>query len=548
MQTTPMPVSRRQFFRTALIAPLASACAVGSNARGRFSHGVASGDPDAQSLLLWTRYLPDDGGSVTLDWQVAADAGFSKLLASGKAEASAARDHCAKAVAGGLPADSMVYYRFRAPDGQVSVTGRGRTLPANGERAMTLAVFACANIGFGYFNAYAHAAARDDIDLLLHLGDYIYEHNFGVYPNAAQRPPGRDALDPPHEIIALSDYRRRYAFYRADPDLQAMHARHAMMAIWDDHEFANDTWMHGAQNHQANEGPWETRRDAARQAYYEWLPIRDADLLYRQVKLGQLADLILLDTRLIGRDRQVSAPRELYNATPDSAEYARAMQRYRQQLHDPARQMLGPAQEAWLDAALAQSAARGARWQIVAQQVLVGDRPTPPQLAGMLPPEASAALRLGLERRPLIAAQGLTTQPDSWPGYMAARMRFLGSLARPGQHAVLLAGDTHNAWAYDHKVQGRHVAEFGTPGVCSPGLETSIPIAPAAVAAAMRGANPDMVWCDTAHRGYMSLMVSRATTRATWHLFDSIRRRDAKASTESSLTAQADAQGVMLQS
>jgi len=529
-----------------LLAPLATACAATSNARGRFSHGVASGDPDAESLLLWTRYLPDDGGSVTLEWQVARDAGFTQLLASGKAEASPARDHCAKAMASSLPSDSIVHYRFRAPDGQISATGRGRTLPASAERAMTLAVFACANIGFGYFNAYAHAAARDDIDLLLHLGDYIYEHHFGTYPNAAQRPPGRDTLDPPHEIIALEDYRRRYAFYRADADLQALHARHSMMAIWDDHEFANDTWRQGAQNHQANEGPWEARRDAARQAYYEWLPIRDADVLYRQVKLGALADLILLDTRLIGRDRQASVPRELFTAAPDSVEYARAMARYRQQLHDPSRQMLGAAQEAWLDQALAQSAQRGARWQIVAQQVLVGDRPTPPQLAGLLPSEASAALRLGLERRPLIAAQGLTTQPDSWPGYMAARTRLLASLARPGQHAVLLAGDTHNAWAYDHKIQGRHVAEFGTPGVCSPGLETSIPIAPATVAAAMRGANPDMVWCDTAHRGYMSLTVSRETARATWHLFDSIRHREAKASSESSLTARAEARGVTL--
>jgi alkaline phosphatase D len=546
IQAPPIQATRRQFFRTALLAPLATACAATSNARGRFSHGVASGDPDAESLLLWTRYLPDDGGSVTLEWQVARDAGFTQLLASGKTEASPTRDHCAKAIASSLPSDSIVHYRFRAPDGQISATGRGRTLPASGERAMTLAVFACANIGFGYFNAYAHAAARDDIDLLLHLGDYIYEHHFGTYPNAAQRPPGRDTLDPPHEIIALGDYRRRYAFYRADADLQALHARHSMMAIWDDHEFANDTWRQGAQNHQANEGPWEARRDAARQAYYEWLPIRDADVLYRQVKFGALADLILLDTRLIGRDRQASVPRELFTAAPDSAEYARAMARYRQQLHDPSRQMLGAAQEAWLDQVLAQSAQRGARWQIVAQQVLVGDRPTPPQLAGLLPSEASAALRLGLERRPLIAAQGLTTQPDSWPGYMAARTRLLASLARPGQHAVLLAGDTHNAWAYDHKIQGRHVAEFGTPGVCSPGLETSIPIAPATVAAAMRGANPDMVWCDTAHRGYMSLTVSRETARATWHLFDSIRHREAKASSESSLTARAEARGVTL--
>jgi len=538
--------SRRQLFRLASLAPVAVAGCVTKPSVGSFTHGVASGDPLSDSLLLWTRYRPGDGGSAPLEWQVAADASFTMLLAQGRAVADPARDHCVKLAAEKLPADSTVYYRFRAPDGEVSITGRGRTLPSRGTRPMRFAVFSCSNIGFGYFNAYAHAAARNDIDLVLHLGDYIYEMGLGTYPNAAQRVPGR-GLEPGHEIVALGDYRKRYAFYRADPDLQALHARHSMMAVWDDHEFANDSWKNGAQNHQpGEEGPWEKRRDVARQAYYEWLPIRDAEVLYRRVAIGDLADLILLDTRLIGRDHQTSAPRELFTAALDSPEYAAALARYRTVLENPARQLLGAKQEAWLDAALKASQSRAARWQILAQQVVAGMRVVSPRIGSLLPDATSAALRSTLERRAEIGKHGLTTTPDSWSGYMAARQRFLTMASAPGRRPLLLAGDTHNAWAFAHRVGSnqRMVAEFATPGVSSPGMENSVPVAPDILGAAMREANPEMLWCDTSHRGYMSLVVSRETATATWHLLRDIRQRDLTLLPEKSLTARATADGL----
>ncbi len=540
--------SRRRFLQLAGAAPLGlAACATAPQA-GRFSHGVASGDPDQTSLLLWTRYLPADGARARLTWQVAADAGFSRLLAEGEAWAEPARDYCVKAIVAGLPADTALHYRFRAADGVVSPPGRGRTLPADGQRPLTLAVFSCANIGFGHFNAYAHAAARDDLDLLLHLGDYIYELGDQVYPSPAQRAPGREGLEPPHEIVALADYRRRYAFYRADPDLQALHARHSMMAVWDDHEFANDAWRDGAQNHQPDqEGPWPARRAAARQAYYEWLPIRDVAQLYRQVALGGLADLILLDTRLAGRDRQAAVPRELYSAAPESEAYAKALARYRGQLADPRRQLLGPEQEVWLDRALAASQQRGASWQIVAQQVVLGQRFFPADIGTALPDTASANLRQSLQRRAELAQQGITTTPDSWPGYHAARQRLLDQATIAGRRVLLLAGDTHNAWAYGHRgADGRMVAEFATPGVCSPGLESFVPLAPERLAAGMRQASPDMLWCDTARRGYLSLRIGADSAEATWHLLADIRQRNTALALEHKLTARATADSLSL--
>lgn len=547
----PLPLSRRQLLGLplSLAVPLA-ACATApalapapAPALGSFTHGVASGDPDQTSLLLWTRYQAQAGGAVPLHWQVAADPGFTQPLAQGMVLADPARDCCAKAIATGLPVDAQVYYRFRAPDGQVSATGRGRTLPGpDSLRPLRLAVFSCANIGFGRFNAYAHAAARDDLDLVLHLGDYIYELGDQVYPSPAQRAPGREGLQPPHEIVALADYRRRYAFYRADADLQALHARHSMMAVWDDHEFANDTWRGGAQNHQpATEGEWSIRRDAARQAYYEWLPLRDAPQLYRQVKLGGLADLTLLDTRLVGRDHQASVPRILYDGAVDSPDYAQALARYRAEIEKPGRQLLGATQQAWLDQALAASQQRGARWQLLGQQIVFGQRFFPTDITALLPDTASANLRRVVQRRADLAAQGIATTPDSWPGYVAARNHLLARATEPGRRVLLLAGDTHNAWGFAHAgPAGRMMAEFATPAVCSPGLELSLPgVAPARLAEGMCRASPGLLWCDTARRGYLSLHLTADQARATWHLLADIRAPGLALAAEPSLVARA---------
>jgi alkaline phosphatase D len=236
-------------------------------ARG-FTHGVASGEPRQRSVMLWTRYAGGGG----LHWQVSPTADFRKIVAEGDVAADPGLEYCVKPVAGGLRPDRWYHYRFRDGRGAVSPTGRTRTLPEGRTERFTLAAFSCANLAFGHFNAYAHAAGRRDLDLLVHLGDYFYEYPAGTYPSPAEALAGR-RLDPPGEAVALADYRLRHAAYRSDPDLQRLHGLFPMVMMWDDHESANDSWHGGAENHDpAEEGPWNARKAAAQRAYREWLP------------------------------------------------------------------------------------------------------------------------------------------------------------------------------------------------------------------------------------------------------------------------------------
>jgi alkaline phosphatase D len=243
-------------------------------ARG-FTHNVASGEPRQHSVMLWTRYLPGPGESGRLSWQVSADPDFGRILADGVAEASEAHDFCVKPVAGGLAPGRWYYFRFRDARGRLSPVGRTRTLPEGAVPSFRLGLFSCSNLGFGWFNAYGHAAARRDIDLMVHVGDYLYEYQRGRYPTAAQAAAGR-VIEPAGEILRLADYRLRYAAYRSDPDLQRLHQYFPMIAMWDDHETANDSWQNGAQNHTpATEGDWAERKAAGVRAYREWLPVSD---------------------------------------------------------------------------------------------------------------------------------------------------------------------------------------------------------------------------------------------------------------------------------
>ncbi|MEL6531233.1 MAG: alkaline phosphatase D family protein, partial [Pseudomonadota bacterium] len=267
-------VSRRGLFAlTGASLAAASAPSMARTFGTGFTHSVASGEPQADSVLLWTRFVGEAG--TRLEWQVSESQNFSNPVAEGQVEATPARDWCAKAIATGLTPDRWYFFRFVAPDGTISPVGRTRTLPQGPTEKFKLVVFSCSNFGFGWFNSYAHAAEANDCDLALHLGDYIYEYGKGTYPGPAETNPGR-SLQPDTEIVALTDYRLRYATYRADPDLQRLHQVLPMIAVWDDHESTNDSWKDGAQNHQpATEGDWSVRKAVAKQVYREWMPVSD---------------------------------------------------------------------------------------------------------------------------------------------------------------------------------------------------------------------------------------------------------------------------------
>ncbi len=414
-----MVIGRRRFLQSGLagaaLAGLAGAPGCGLRAFGHpgaaprrrgespFQHGVASGDPLQDRVILWTRVSPRSGQLLTfvhVDWWIARDAEGRDVVQRGYRHVGPERDFTLKVDAEGLEPGRDYYYGFLA-DGFASPVGRTRTLPAEGATRATLAVVSCANHPQGFFNAYACLAARDDVDLVVHLGDYLYEYGNEGYGDGTAL--GR-LPDPRHETITLEDYRRRHALYKSDPDLQAAHARHPWVTIWDDHESANDAWTDGAENHGPDEGDWNARRLAAIRAYQEWMPIRDLPSgLFRSFRIPGLLDLVLLDTRLAGRDARV-----------DGKDHAGA--------DDPARSLLGAEQTAWLLAQLTASKQARTRWRVIGQQVVFS---------------------------PLRGLFG-EFNPDAWDGFRANRRAILDHLEREGiGDVIVLSGDVHSAWALD---------------------------------------------------------------------------------------------------
>ena len=370
-----------------------------------FLHGVASGDPLADRVILWTRVSGTAlARRAAVRWEIARDRAFGQVEARGELHTDATRDFTVKLDVPGLQPATTYYYRFEA-SGERSPIGRTRTVGTAGVERLRVAVASCSNLPFGYFNAYAAIARRSDLDAVLHLGDYIYEYANKEYGDgtAFGRIPAPD-----REIVSLEDYRTRHAQYKSDPDLQEAHRQHPWIVVWDDHEFTNNTWRDGAQNHQAGEGGWPERRAAAVRAYYEWMPIREDRMtrhprIYRTFSFGSLADLVMLDTRAIDRDQE--APQ-------------------REQLHiiqDPKRSLLGSTQEAWLFSELVRSRTDGVRWQLLGQQVMFSP----------MAPWGQAA-----------------SNKDAWDGYRPARNRVIDFLAEQKMtNAVVLTGDVHSSWA-----------------------------------------------------------------------------------------------------
>ena len=531
-----VPTSRRTFFKlgslglAGLAAPL-SAQALG----GGFTHGVASGEPGQSRVLLWTRCVGE--AEIALEWQVAEDAGFAAVVAEGFTLASPERDWCAKAVAEGLAPGRWYYYRFVAPDGSMSDVGRTRTLPQGPVARWRMAVFSCSNIGFGWFNAYAHAAEAGDFDMTVHTGDYFYEYPPGTYPDKLMD--GR-SLWPDRETVTLADYRLRHANYRADPDLRRLHQLYPMVMGWDDHESTNDSHADGAENHQPEtEGDWQVRKNAAMRAYREWLPVSDEP--WARYEIGELATLFRLETRLTARSRPPSFA-ELLKGAASPEDMSARLAAFRDGAYaDPARTMLGEAQEQWLAEGLKQSRRSGTTWQVLAQQVVMGTSASPAELVDRLAGRSPDWLRPRLLAAAAASRAGLPSNMDAWDGYPAARERLLAAAREADANLVTLTGDTHNAWAFqlDHAGEAAGV-EFAGHSVTSPGFESHLGgIAPDDLARAMVARNNQLRWAETSRRGYMAVELTPASATCEWRFLSGVRERSTRLAATHRMTSAA---------
>ena len=479
-----------------------------------FTHNVASGEPGPDSVLLWTRYVNPTGGPSKMRVEISESRDFSKIAGGGQMVTGPWRDHTVKITVDNLAPGKWHWFRFIAPDGSISPIGRTKTLPVGKASNFNIAIFSCANLGFGEFNAYGHAAARDDIDLVLHLGDYIYEYGRGGYDGGAKF---AARLFPADECLNLADYRLRYASYRADLQLQALHANFPMIPNTDDHETANDSWEGGAQNHSVDEGDWSARRNAAMQVWREWLPVGEQP--WKAYPIGDLATYYRTDSREVARSKPYAHSDLMRAADP-----VKALTEFRDGAwRDPAMTMFGTEQEAWLSRAIAGNAAT---WSVLASGTNMGYNYTPEAALDWFPKDAPERSKAYARQGAAAAKAGLPYNLDNWGGYPAARSRMLAAAQRADANLVVVTGDSHNGWAFDLPEGGKPAGvEFGGHSVSSPGFESYTQgTDPSAIARALLDASKEELrWVDTSNRGYMRLSLTPQAATNEWIFMQTIK-------------------------
>jgi len=509
----------------------------------RFLHGVGSFDPIANAVIIWTRFTPtmdEVGEFIKINWQVATDKNFSNVVKEGLQYASAENDFTIVQDVTGLAADGKYYYRFIQSElNEKSVVGETITLPEKGAAlsSLKLAICSCSNYPAGLFNVY-DAIANSNADAVLHLGDYIYEYEVGGYgTNENTGPLGREH-DPSTEILTLEDYRLRYRQYRTDEGLQLAHQKKPFIVVWDDHEITNDAYMDGAENHDDSEGDYQARLERAIRVHSEYLPVRTETpgVIYRNFEFGDLVNLVMLDTRIIGRDRQLGFG-GFFNADGsfDFAGFGAA-------LGDPSRRLMGEEQLTWTAGAIGGSSAT---WQVLGQQVLMGTMTVPAELliligqvaGGDTRPETLAALQQAIVDLSALKARALAGDPtltqeelarlaaqvpynlDAWDGYAVERERLYALLK--GKNTVVFAGDTHNAW---HNVlldsNGDKIGEeFACASVTSPGFEGLFGSDPATVQGIQQAfvlLIDGLQYFDAAQRGYVLAEFTAGSATASY--------------------------------
>jgi alkaline phosphatase D len=513
-------INRRHLLTTAgfgiggLLLPGGAAMAQALLGLTGFTHNVASGEPDPDSVLLWTRYVSPTGGPSKVRVEISESQDFAKIAGGGQMVTGPWRDHTVKITVDNLAPGKWHWFRFIAPDGSMSPVGRTKTLPVGKAAKFNIAIFSCSNLGFGEFNAYGHAAARDDIDLVLHMGDYIYEYARGGYDGGAKF---AERIFPNSEILTLADYRLRYQSYRADKQLQALHANFPMIPNTDDHEGTNDMWEGGAQNHQPDEGDWTNRKNAAMQVWREWLPVGETP--WKEYPIGDLATYYRTDTRAVARSKPY-----LHGDFMRAADPAKAFSEFHDGAWvDPAMTMLGSEQESWLTKAIGRNKAT---WAVLGSGTNMGYNYTPEEALNWFPKDAPESRRNYARQGIAAAKAGLPYNLDNWGGYPVARSRILAAAQRADANLVVVTGDSHNGWAFDLPEGGKPAGvEFGGHSVSSPGFESATQGTDPAVIARnlLEASKQELRWVDTSNRGYMHLSLTPQAATNEWVFMQSVK-------------------------
>ncbi|KMQ63156.1 alkaline phosphatase [Chryseobacterium angstadtii] len=561
-------INRRKFLKHSLmaaggilIAPLIESCtnddftdtenAPGDLKNSGFATGVASFDPSETGVIIWTRYSTGIDAQIT--WEVSRNNSFTDIVRKGQANVTSVNDFTVAVDVQNIPSHTKYYYRFyNIKTKESSVTGETLTLPSKTDSVneVKMAVVSCSNFPAGLFNVYG-AIAQSEADVVVHLGDYIYEYAPGQYgTNPYTNQLGR-AHQPAKEIISLDDYRERYRQYRGDKNLMLLHQKKPFICVWDDHEFANDTYQSGAENHQPNEGDFQARKMSAFQAYSEYIPLKTGKNLkiYRTFNFGNIVSLYMMDTRVIARDKQLE-----YSDYLDAAgNFDQA--RFKADFLSPGRKLIGTEQMSWL---ASQINSDTAKWKVLGQQILMTKMMVPAEMlmllnrilaeikqygsaqpATMLLLKTTISQLIALKMRhmqndPTLTPQEIaritTTLPynlDAWDGYFIEREQLYSILA--GKNVVVLAGDTHNAWLGKlNDAQGNFIGtELACSSVSSPGLEgylgiTSDPTQTIELAHAFSVLIDDLEYANLYKRGYLHVKFTSGSSQAEWKFVDNI--------------------------
>ena len=494
-------MKRRQALKISSIGAIGLTASIGSSCSKNtyvFNHGVASGDPLSDRVILWTRVTPQQAGPVRVILEVSKNKSFSSIVFSQKLQTSSLSDYTIKydfLAKKYCDSDKGFFYRFRAGNA-ISEIGKSKTFSENTISAK-ISIFSCSNFPAGYFNAYQAAAEKDGLDLWLHLGDYLYEYPMGGYATDKAKKLGR-VPEPLHEMISLSDYRLRHAQYKQDQGSKALHKHAPLIAVWDDHEFSNDAWKRGAENHSedGSEGDFYARRSAAIKAYYEWMPIREQQnkrRIFREFKIGKLIHLIMLDTRQFGRDKQIQPKNYLTKSGFNQAKFYN-------DLNSANRELLGAEQLDWIESKIINS---DAVWTIFGQQVLMAKLKFPDISKMLKSKEIPGFLKPYLK----FLGLGIPSNLDAWDGYPAERNRLYKTMSNAKKRFISLAGDTHNSWVSELKDKsGNKVGiELGAPSVTSPGVTDILNLDEKEFVDSIVRINNELQWMNPSNRGYLSL-------------------------------------------